>query len=58
MSDVERIINNVNASMEMENMPLIAEDKDLIKSCLEGKISFGDTLNDIVSKYTKESFTD
>lgn len=55
MSNVERIIDNVNATMEMENMPLTNENKLLLKSCLEGQISFGDALNNLISKYTHES---
>lgn len=55
MSDVERIIDNVNATMEMENMPLTNENKLLLKSYLEGQISFGDALNNLISKYTHES---
>lgn len=53
MSEVERIISNVNATMEMENMPLTDDDKDMLKSCLEGKVMFGDMLNNLVSEFSR-----
>ena len=37
MSDTERIIANVNATMAMEGMPLTNDDKMRIRDCLEGK---------------------
>lgn len=54
MSEVERIISNVNATMEMENMPLTDDDKDMLKSCLEGKVMFDDMLNSLVSEFSRE----
>lgn len=54
MSEVERIISNVNATMEMENMPLTDDDKDMLKSCLEGKVMFDDMLNSLVSAFSRE----
>lgn len=53
MSEVERIISNVNATMEMENMPLTDDDKDMLKSCLEGKVMFGDMLNNLISEFSR-----
>lgn len=54
MSEVERIISNVNATMEMENMPLTDDDKDMLKSCLEGKVMFDDMLNSLISAFSRE----
>lgn len=54
MSEVERIISNVNATMEMENMPLTDDDKDMLKSCLEGKVMFDDMLNSLVLAFSRE----
>lgn len=54
MSEVERIIENVNATMEMENMPLSEDNKSMIRSCLEGRVLFEDMLSSLVAKYTHE----
>lgn len=51
MSENERIIANTNATMSMENMPLMEEDKKRIKECLEGKISFQVAVENLVKKY-------
>ena len=40
MSNTERIIENVNATMAMDDIPLFSEDKDRIRECIEGKGSF------------------
>ena len=52
MSENERIIANTNATMSMEDMPLMQEDKDRLRDCLEGKASFQDTIDMLVRKYT------
>ncbi|MBQ3427865.1 MAG: hypothetical protein IJH37_12105 [Clostridia bacterium] len=39
MSETERIIANVNATMTMEGMPLTNEDKARIRDCIEGRKS-------------------
>ena len=54
MSDIDRIIENVNATMEMENMPLTDDNKAMLRSCLEGRVLFEDMLNDLIVKYTRE----
>lgn len=54
MSDLERIIENVNATMSMEDMPLMAVDKERIKKCLEGSISFQDAVEILVAKYFRK----
>lgn len=52
MNDIERIITNVNATMEMENMPLTDDNKLMIRKCLEGDILFDDMLNSLINKYS------
>lgn len=54
MSDFERIIENVNATMSMEDMPLRATDKERIKKCLEGSMSFQDAIEVLVEKYFRK----
>lgn len=48
----DRIIENTNATMSMENMPLLQEDKERIRECLEGKVSFQEAIDKLVKKYT------
>lgn len=54
MTNNERIIENVNATMSMEGMKLTQEDRDLAASCLEGKIDFGEAIADLVRRYTQK----
>ncbi len=54
MSKNERIIENTNATMSMENMPLLKEDKDRIRECLEGKVSFQEAIDKLVKQYTNK----
>lgn len=51
MTENQRIIENVNASMTMEKMPLTEEDKKLGMDYLEGKISFDKAVEGLVSEY-------
>lgn len=54
MSKEDRIIENTNATMSMENMPLLQEDKDRIRECLEGKVSFQEAIDKLVKQYTQK----
>lgn len=54
MTNNERIIENVNATMSMEGMPLTQEDKELAANCLDGKIDFGEAIASLVKKYTQK----
>lgn len=54
MNDIERIINNVNATMEMENMPLTDDNKSMIRMCLEGNALYDDMLNSLIIKYSHD----
>jgi hypothetical protein len=49
--DAERIIENVNATMSMEDMPLLDSDKERMRECLEGKVDFQDAINVLINKY-------
>ena len=48
MSKNDRIINNINATMSMEDMPLLKEDKERLRECLEGKVSYEDAINKLI----------
>ena len=52
MSKNDRIINNINATMSMEEMPLLKEDKERLRECLEGKVSYEDAINKLIKQYT------
>ena len=52
MSEIDRIIENVNANMTMENMPLFQDDKQRLKECLVGGVSFEEAVEVLVRKYT------
>lgn len=53
MSNTERIIENVDATMNMEGMPLLQEDKERVKECIEGKVSFEYAVTLLINKYTR-----
>lgn len=46
-----RIIDNINASMSMEDMPLLKEDKERIRACLEGKVLYEDAIKKLIKEY-------
>ena len=52
MSKNDRIINNINATMSMEDMPLLKEDKERLRECSEGKVSYEDAINKLIKQYT------
>ena len=51
MSKNDRIINNINATMSMENMSLSKEDKERLRDCLEGKVSYEDAIDKLIKQY-------
>lgn len=38
----EKKIDNINATMRLEGMPLTVDDKEMLRRCLEGESSFDD----------------
>lgn len=54
MSKNDRIINNINATMSMEDMPLSKEDNERLKECLEGRVSYEDAINKLIKDYTRK----
>jgi hypothetical protein len=48
------IIDNINFTMSMENMPLTNENKLQLQNCLEGKIDFDEAVAEMVKKFKKE----
>jgi hypothetical protein len=50
--DVENIIENIDFSMKMEDMPLTEEDKYRLKDCITGKSDINKVLQETIKKYT------
>lgn len=54
MTKTDRIIENVNATMAMEDMPLTEDNKRTIRRYLDGAESFEDVLASVIQKYARE----
>ena len=54
VSESDRIIANVNATMSMEGMPLTELDKARIRDCIDGRKSFDETVRELIEKYRKQ----
>lgn len=52
MSEIERIINQVDSSMAMEGMPLTQEDRKRIEACLNNPGRLNEMIADILKKHT------
>lgn len=50
-SAIETVIENVNASMAMEGMPLTAGDRAMLSRCLSGELSFEQAVRSVVAEY-------
>ena len=50
--DVENVIENIDFSMKMEDMPLTSADKDRLRACLNGTIDIDAMLREIIKKHT------
>lgn len=52
MKDLEKLINEVNASMSMEGMPLTKTDKDRIRRCAGNNELVDKTIAELLKKHT------
>ena len=52
MSDINRIINEVNSSMAMEGMPLTDADKERIRLSLISKEQYQKILKELIIKHS------
>jgi hypothetical protein len=50
--DVENVIQNIDFSMEMEDMPLTEEDKKRLRDCMMGKKDINAMLHETIKKHT------
>jgi len=49
---IENIIENIDFSMKMEDMPLTKEDKNRLRKCLNGKEDINKVLQETIKKHT------
>jgi hypothetical protein len=50
--NMENIIENIDFSMKMEDMPLTTEDKNRLRNCLNGKDDINKVLKETIKKHT------
>lgn len=50
--NVENIIENIDFSMKMEDMPLTEDDKYRLRNCITGKTDINTVLQETIKKYT------
>ena len=50
--DVENVVENIDFSMKMEDMPLTDEDKDRLRNCLNGTVDIDKILREVIQKHT------
>jgi hypothetical protein len=55
INEIDYIIENINFTMSMEDMPLTVENKHQLREGLEGKIDFDKLITRTIAKYKKES---
>ena len=50
--DIENVVENINFSMTMEDMPLTNEDKNRLRDCLNGKLDIDKIIQEVIKKHT------
>ena len=50
--NMENIIENIDFSMKMEDMPLTEEDKNRLRNCLNGKDDINKILQETIKRHT------
>jgi len=50
--DIEKVVENIDFSMKMEDMPLTGDDKNRLRDCLNGKSDVDKILQVIIKKHT------
>ncbi|MCL2792029.1 MAG: hypothetical protein FWD87_02965 [Spirochaetaceae bacterium] len=51
-TNIENIIENIDFSMKMEDMPLTEEDKSRLRVCLNGNKDINKVLQETIKKHT------
>ena len=52
VGNVENVIENIDFSMKMEDMPLTEEDKSRLRICLNGNKDINEVLQETIKKHT------
>jgi hypothetical protein len=52
VNDMENVVENIDFSMTMEDMPLTNDDKNRLRDCLNGTIDLDEILQEIIKKHT------
>ena len=52
VENIEYIIDNIDFSMKMEDMPLTEEDKSRLRICLNGNRDIYEVLEETIKKHT------
>jgi Na+/phosphate symporter len=50
--NVENVVENIDFSMKMEDMPLTDEDKNRLRNCLNGATNLEKILQEVIKKHT------
>jgi ABC-type sugar transport system ATPase subunit len=50
--DTENVIENIDFSMKMEDMPLTNDDKKRLRDCLNGTVDIDKILQEVIKKHT------
>ncbi|GMO65070.1 MAG: hypothetical protein Ta2A_13090 [Treponemataceae bacterium] len=50
--DAEKIIENIDFSMKMEDMPLTEGDKSRLRNCINGKTDINKVLQETIKRHT------
>jgi hypothetical protein len=53
--DIENVVENIDFSMKMEDMPLTDDDKNRLRSCLSGKSDIQKIIQETIQKHTVTS---
>lgn len=49
--DSDYIINNIDFSMSMEDMPLTAENREEMQRCMEGELDLDNLIAETIKRY-------
>ena len=52
VDNIEKIIEDIDFSMKMEDMPLTEDDKCLLSICMNGEKDINEVLQEIIKRHT------
>jgi hypothetical protein len=57
INDIDYIIENIDFTMSMEDMPLTIENKNHLRKCLEGETDLDELILQTIEKYKRVSIS-